>query len=151
MVSAMKAVRSHKRPTRLGHMICLTVMVLLLANPVLAAVAVSMDCTGQCCCCASSGQAPLTTTIGSTIDMDDGCCGPAGSTPCHMSTGTRPDVEQVLVQTAQPSPADAIHLLHANHITVASPPSTRIPASSVDTNPERHPIPLYLKTCRLIC
>jgi hypothetical protein len=130
-------------------MICLMVTVLLLANPVLAAVAVSMGCTGQCCCCAGTGQAPLT-TLSSATDRDDGCCGPAGSTPCHMSTGTQPDVPPVLVQTAQSPPVDTIHLLHDNDIDVASP-SIRIPASPVDTDPERHPIPLYLKTSRLIC
>jgi len=131
-------------------MICLAVILVLVANPVLAAVAASMDCTGQCCCCAGPGRVPAT-VIGSAADGNAGCCGPSGSTACHMSAGGLPAVPPVLIQTAHPSPVDAIHPLPGSGSTAALRSYDRHPTASVDTVSGPCRLPLYLEACRLIC
>lgn len=145
----MKPVDAHTHPKNLARLICLVVIMVLAAHPALATVAASMDCTGQCCC-AGTGPVPAAAIAGAA-DRDAGCCGPSGSGPCHMSAGSLPAVEPGLIQTAAPSPVDAIHLLPGKGRTVARWSHDRSPTASVDTASGRCRLPLYLEACRLIC
>ncbi len=149
MVPAMKPVRAHNRPMVLGRLLCFALVVILLANPVLAVVLTAMDCKGQCCCSPGKGSG-LTTTIISNRLASSGCCGPTGSVPCQLSSGTLPDAPLTLIQTNQEPSANAIRPLPSNRAAACPQPSSR-PIAWVAAGPEFHPPPLYLKTCRLIC
>jgi hypothetical protein len=135
---------------KLARRICLALIVVLLANPVLAVVSTSPDCDGRCCCCEDTGRAP-TPKISSNTAMRSACCGPTGSIPCQMSAGSLPDAPLALIQTTQLTLADTIHLLPGSSDEEVSPQSRHLSISSIDTGAIIPITPLYLQSCRLIC
>ena len=150
MVTLMQPHRVHKHPLTMARTICLSLMVALLANPVLAIVLPSMDCDSQCCCCTETGRT-TTPTISGNIDRKSVCCEPTGSHPCHMSAGTLPDAPPALIQTMHETPVDPIHLLMRGSNAAACAQAGHLSTSAIDHGPEFPCPPLYLKTCRLIC
>ncbi len=146
----MKPVQSHKPSLTPARILHLVLMVALLANPVLAAISTSMDCDGQCCCCSDTDNEP-TLIIRNKADINSGCCNPAGSIPCQMSTGSLPDAPLALIQTAQTAPFDAIHLLLSSSNATVSDRSHNFSISRIDTGATIPTPPLYLQSCRLIC
>lgn len=149
MVPDMRPAQLHKPTIILVRLCCLLLMAALLANPVLAVVSTSMDCGGQCCC-ADTGHGP-TPTIGSNTDTNSACCGPTGSTPCHLSAGSLPDAPLALTQTTKSTLSDAVHLQSGSSNAGVSLPSHRLSISKTDIGAIIPLPPLYLQSCRLIC
>ena len=134
----------------LARLFCLTLMMALLANPVLAVVSSSMDCSGSCCCCVDTGPEP-TVKISGNSDMNSACCSPTGSIPCRMTTGSLPEAPLALIQATQWAPHDSIPILMSGSNAAMSAQSHRLSISKRDTG-TTIPTPLvYLQSCRLIC
>lgn len=153
MVTIMKCVGHDKRrriPLPPLGIICLALMVAMLAHPVLAAVSASMNCNGQCGCCAKSDPAPIL-SIRSGIDMRAGCCGPAASAPCRMSAVSLPEASPALIRTAQKAPGDAIQLPPSGSSATVSIQPCRRPVSTIGNGTTLPTPALYLQSCRLIC
>lgn len=150
MVGAMKALPRHIRPILAGRFLCLMVMAVLLANPVLATASATLACNGKCCCCANAGDTAAVTIRGIT-PARAACCRPTDAAPCNMSAGGLPDAAPALIHTPDRHSTDPTHLLSGNCRAAAdllqSPPlGSRVNMVLGLPDP-----PLYLRTCRLIC
>jgi hypothetical protein len=150
MVGAMKALPRHNHPIMAGRFLCLMVMAVLLANPVLATVSATLACNGQCCCCANAGDTAAVTIRG-IASARAACCRPTDAAPCNMSAGGLPDAAPALIHTPDRHSTDPTHMLSGNCRAAAdllqSPPlGSRVNMVLGLPDP-----PLYLRTCRLIC
>jgi hypothetical protein len=145
----MKALPRHNRPFLAGRLLCLTVMAILLANPVLAAVSAALACDGQCCCCADAGETAAV-AIRSISSAQAACCRPADAAPCRMSAGSLPDTAPALVHTPDRQSTDPVQLLAGIRHTAADLLPFTFPGSRVAGVPAFSDPPLYLRTCRLI-
>jgi hypothetical protein len=150
MFSAMKALPRHHRPLLAGRLLCLTVMAILLANPVLATVSATLACNGQGCCCADAEQTAAV-TIRSIAAKKAACCRQAESAPCRMSSGNLPDAVPALVHTPDRQSIDPVHLLSGCCRTAADLLPFPSPGSRFTGVPTFSGSPVYLRTCRLIC
>jgi len=134
----------------LARLSCLTLMLALLANPVLAVVATSLDCNGQGCCCADTGRSP-TPKISSTTNMNAACCSPMGSMPCHMTTDSLPNAPLALIQATQRGTADTIHLIPNGFNAALNPEANHLSILWIDTDAIIPVSPIYLQSCRFLC
>ena len=150
MVLFVRSIRLHKRPMILARLLCLTLMLVLFANPVLAVVSTSMGCSGQGCCCTNNGPEP-TVKISANTDKNSACCSPRASIPCRVTTNSLPVAPPALTQATQRGTADTIHLLPSGFIAAMSDQSHRLSISIHDTGSTIPAPPLYLQSCRLIC
>ena len=150
MVPSMSPIRLHKRPIMLARLFCLTLMLALLANPVLAVVANALDCNGQGCCCADTGRSP-TPKISSTTGMNSACCRPTGSMPCHVAADRLPDTPLALIQATQRDTADTFQLLPSGSNAAPSPQSNPLSIARIDKGAMIPTSPIYLQACRFIC
>ncbi len=146
----MSPIQLHTRPIRLARLFCLTLMLALLANPVLAVVATALDCNGKRCCCADPGPS-LTPSIRSDKDMGSACCRPTASMPCHVAADRLSDTPLALIQASQRDTVDTIQLLPSGFNAAQSPQSVRLSIVRIDTGAAVPTSPIYLQACRFIC
>lgn len=146
----MKVLPRHNRPFLAGRLFCLTVMAILLANPVLATVSAALACNGQGCCCAEFKETAAV-TIRSIAPAQAACCRPMDAAPCNMSDRDLTDVAPALVLTPDRQSNDPLHLLSGNCRTAADLLPSTSPGSRLTGVPTFSGPPVYLQTCRLIC
>jgi len=149
MFSAMNTLPRHNRPILAWRFFCLTVIAILLANPVLAAVSAALACNGRCCCADAEESAAV--TIRSIAPAQAACCRPTDAASCRMSSGSLPDTVPALVHTPDRQSIDLVHLLSGNCRPVADLLPFTSPGSQFTGVPTFSGPPLYLQTCRLIC
>ncbi|WP_372682766.1 hypothetical protein [Desulfosarcina sp.] len=145
----MRPLPRHNRPILAGRFLCLMVMAMLLANPVLASVSAALACNGRCCCTDSEVTAAV--TIRSVTSAQAACCRPTDAAPCNMSAGGLPDPAPALVQTPDRQSTDPVQLLSGNSHTAADLLPFTSPVSRVTGVPALSDPPVYLRTCHLIC
>jgi hypothetical protein len=150
MFPVMAPIRLHKRSRFIARLFCLALMMVLLVDPVLAVVSVSMDCDGRCYCCENTGGEP-TATISSNTDMDSACCGPTGSIPCRMTAGSLPDAPVALIYATQQASSDTVTMLISRSDASVSAQLHRLFISTRSSGTTIPTPPLYLQSCRLIC
>ena len=149
MFSAMNPLPRHIRPIWAGRFLCLMVMAVLLANPVLASVSAALACNGRCCC--TDGEETAAVTICSVTSAQAACCRPTDVAPCHMSAGSLPDTSPALIHAPDRQSTDTVYLLSGNCPTATdllqpSPPGSWFTMVLALPDP-----PVYLRTCHLIC
>jgi hypothetical protein len=149
MYTAMKALPRHPHPMSTARLLCLTVMTILIANPVLAAVSAALACDGRCCC-ADAGEAAAV-RIRSLAPTQADCCRPTEAAPCNMSPGSLPDPAPALVHPPDRQTTDPVQLLSADSHTAADLLPSTAPGSRVTGVPDLSDPPVYLRTCHLIC
>lgn len=150
MVAAMNPIRWQKRPSPLAVIFCLVLTVALSATSLLAAVNTLAACDRQCCCYAAPrhGSVP---TIGSAADSDAGCCNPTGLSPCNMSAAELPTSSPALVQTTGQASDQSGHAWLAAGKLSLPLQSHLAPVPWAPITHVHDTLPVYLKTCRLIC
>lgn len=146
----MRCFRSSERPSTLAVVFCLVLTAALSASPLLAAVDTFAECDSQCCCCRASAHMSAA-TAGSATGMKAGCCGPSGSSPCHMSAGSLPAPVAAFIQTPQKFPVNPTTLLPDTAHPAGDARAFKAHHFRIDTDPGFNPPALYLKTCRFIC
>lgn len=146
----MKALPRHNRPILAGRLFCLMVMAILLANPVLATVSAALACNGQSCCCADAEETAAV-TIRSIAPAQAACCRPTDAAPCNMSAGGLPDAAPALIHTPDRQSTDPVYPLPGNCRTAADLLQSTPSCSRVNVVFSLPDLPLYLRTCRLIC
>ena len=150
MFTAMKVLPRHNRPFLAGRLFCLTVLAILLANPVLATVSAALACNGQGCCC-TDAEETAAVTIRSIAPAQAACCRPTDAAPCRVSSGSLPGAVPALVHTPDRQSIDLVHLLSGNCRPVADLLPFTSPGSQFTGVPTFSGLPVYLQTCRLIC
>ncbi|MEE4112068.1 MAG: hypothetical protein V2I40_04585 [Desulfobacteraceae bacterium] len=146
----MNALPRHHRPIMAGRLLCLMVLAILLANPVLATVSAALACNGRCGCCADAEETAAV-TVRSLVPANDACCRSTDTTPCNMSARELPDAAPALVPTPDRQSTEPIYPLVGNCCTAADLLQSPHPGSRVNMVLALPDPPLYLRTCRLIC
>jgi hypothetical protein len=150
MLPFMRPIQLHQRPITLVRLFCLTLMLALLANPVLALVATSPGCDEQPCCYTDTVPEPPPKISGGT-DKNSACCHPTGSMPCHVATDRLPDTPLALIQATQRDSAHGLHLLPSGANAAPTPQANHLSIVRIDNGTIIPTSPVYMQTCRFIC